>query len=346
MANPKVDAGWTAEVLEEINTLLNDILWPILLGGGGWVATLFAVLALLQWHVLPGNLRSPLVRTIGKGALVLQIYYFESFHTLCPGSKRKPFVLSCVLIFLDTVVLWKIASSCEWAKSSTEFITKNLPGLMEGQHPPADLKADAKSPFKNIYMLVARPFRRAVLFFIAQGGLMSYYVFNLDTDAATHNVHKVSLVKWMFAIIITAIVGEDETGSTFQTDFWEKIVDEEFWSDEQQEKCHYVFTCIPISYLSEWKIRRSMDWLVNSVFRSVLLGTAPIMLCVEDPLDFIKDCLAIFFIASLDDYDDSKSVADFRDEAGQYDMDPDIIEHVAAKLQPENQQPLVEMEQG
>merc|ERR1711972_472187 len=56
----------------------------------------------------------------------------------------------------------------------------------------------------------------------------------------------------------------------------------------------------------EWKFRRALDWSVNSVCRMTVLYTFPIMLCVEDPLDFVKDCTAVYFICTLDDLTEGK----------------------------------------
>merc|ERR1712176_1402950 len=36
--------------------------------------------------------------------------------------------------------------------------------------------------------------------------------------------------------------------------------------------------------------------------------TFPIMVCVEGPLDFVKDCTAVLFISQLDDLDDPKDL--------------------------------------
>lgn len=48
-------------------------------------------------------------------------------------------------------------------------------------------------------------------------------------------------------------------------------------------------------------MRSYMDCLVNSIARDIILYTFPLMLCVEGPLDFVKDCTAIFFLTTLDD---------------------------------------------
>merc|ERR1712151_52246 len=55
-------------------------------------------------------------------------------------------------------------------------------------------------------------------------------------------------------------------------------------------------------------LRQCMDFGVNAVVRSIVLHTFPILLSVEDPLDFVKDCTAVFFITTLDDLDFPKDL--------------------------------------
>merc|ERR1719195_784566 len=52
-------------------------------------------------------------------------------------------------------------------------------------------------------------------------------------------------------------------------------------------------------------LRLIWDFLINAVARAIICGTAPIMLCVEGPLDFVKDATAVFFIIKLDDIEDT-----------------------------------------
>jgi len=56
-----------------------------------------------------------------------------------------------------------------------------------------------------------------------------------------------------------------------------------------------------VSFWWEWWLRSVMDFTVNGVARSILLYTVPIMVCVEEPLDFVKDLTAVMFITLLDD---------------------------------------------
>merc|ERR1712167_101262 len=58
-----------------------------------------------------------------------------------------------------------------------------------------------------------------------------------------------------------------------------------------------------MTYNTEWIIRCIMDFCINGLGRSLVAYTFPIMLCVEGPLDFVKDCTAVLFISTLDDND-------------------------------------------
>merc|ERR1712039_979599 len=59
-----------------------------------------------------------------------------------------------------------------------------------------------------------------------------------------------------------------------------------------------------------FRLRQTMDKFINSIAYNVIMFTFPIMLCVEGPLDFVKDCTAIFFLTTLDDtgFEKSKNI--------------------------------------
>jgi len=72
---------------------------------------------------------------------------------------------------------------------------------------------------------------------------------------------------------------------------------------ELGDHCHKVFWVVTIKMRYEWLIRAFMDFTVNSVARSIILYTVPIVVCVEGPLDFVKDLTAVMFITMLDNMD-------------------------------------------
>lgn len=60
------------------------------------------------------------------------------------------------------------------------------------------------------------------------------------------------------------------------------------------------------------KIRFVMSWLVNAVIFDLLISTAFLTLIGnDDPLDYVKDCLAIGFITQLDDLPDDDKLEGF-----------------------------------
>jgi len=59
-----------------------------------------------------------------------------------------------------------------------------------------------------------------------------------------------------------------------------------------------------------WFLRAGMDWVINGVCRSLVMYTFPLMLCVEDPLDFVKDAMAVLFITTLDDMPNAKPLVE------------------------------------
>merc|ERR1712107_195463 len=65
-----------------------------------------------------------------------------------------------------------------------------------------------------------------------------------------------------------------------------------------------------LRYRHEWLVRRFMSYMVNRVFRVIILGTAPVLLSVAGPMDFIKDVMAVFFMTKLDDIDDAEDLID------------------------------------
>merc|ERR1711920_268964 len=61
------------------------------------------------------------------------------------------------------------------------------------------------------------------------------------------------------------------------------------------------------SFWYDWRMRQMMDFIVNSGAYNIIMFTFPIMLSVEEPLDFVKDCMCIFFMTNLDDVDDDET---------------------------------------
>jgi len=71
---------------------------------------------------------------------------------------------------------------------------------------------------------------------------------------------------------------------------------------------HRIIMWLKMPCVAEWALRCAMDWLVNSVARNLILYTVPILVCVEQPLDFVKDLTAVMFMTTLDDSDTKREV--------------------------------------
>merc|ERR1712062_169384 len=154
----------------------------------------------------------------------------------------------------------------------------------------------------------------AVVFF-AQFGLIMYYIFELNGDADrsdeddspvrdAHHPDKVSMMKWIFAVALVMVAGDDNVGPKFGTVFWKDKWNkafnggcEDFLENEKNDRGCFFGMPPRLNIL----LRLCWDLAVNGFARSMICGTAPIMLCVEGPLDFVKDATAVFFIIKLDD---------------------------------------------
>lgn len=195
-------------------------------------------------------------------------------------------------------------------------------------------KTKEKETAWNVYMDFRKPFRKATLVFVAQLGLFAYYVYELnggDGDDSpgfqSHDPANASFTKWMFALCIIEISGDEEVGPSFGIAFWKnKLQRLKLLPSPETESGKICGFEVPVGWTRLNKnfgdrvcmmrmsprihvlLRLVMDFVINSLARSIIRGTAPIMLCVEGPLDFIKDVTAVFFILKLDDIDEDKDL--------------------------------------
>lgn len=261
------------------------------------------------WRDWSGH-RSRILRTFGSSILVYQIYYSNVMHGVFKVTKDNPFWISCSVLFFERVLL----GLCVHGISTQAF----------GYRPFKT--SDKTKTIKNVYMDVTESkLSRAFVTFIAQAGLVAYYTFHLNGDPDSHDKANVSQVKWVIAVCTIHVAGDDEVGSELDITGWAKIF-QQAW---QQEITSFrdipsaiyhapwwgitrSFACIRVPYQLELIFRVLFDMFINGFFRSVLLGTVPIMLCVEEPMDFLMDVTAVFFVIKLDDYDDPTSLAKYQ----------------------------------
>jgi len=199
----------------------------------------------------------------------------------------------------------------------------------------------------NVYMDFRKPARKTLVVFFAQFGLFMYYLFELngsedDDDSPgtlSHSPNNVSIVKWAFAVALLMVAGDEETGPRFGSIYWTDKLNRAFkkkhcglWCASCQElmenQQHDVacFCCMPPRLHILFRI--FCDFSINAVARAVICGTAPIMLCVEGPLDFVKDATAVFFIIKLDDVEDNSFLKD-HDPWNPLEQDSSYEVHIA-----------------
>eukprot|EP00928_Gymnodinium_smaydae_P079477 TRINITY_DN63393_c0_g1_i1.p1 TRINITY_DN63393_c0_g1~~TRINITY_DN63393_c0_g1_i1.p1 ORF type:complete len:348 (-),score=71.62 TRINITY_DN63393_c0_g1_i1:157-1200(-) len=315
-----VQGGFTQAVLEDTNNVLNAILRPLLTS---LPAFILGVFLMLQFHIAPflGLRRGPLLRTLGQGLIVLQLYSD-------PEMKSKyPFVLSCFLVFLDQVVMQNVVMRYLEAVDieaplpfGLTFSTAKMKQALHDEN-KADQDEDSIKVVKNKYMDPSVESRRIALLFIGQLGLMCYFIYTLNDDDDSHDINKINFVKWSLALILTMCVDDDEAGAAYVKSYW--VPDRDVFNESElpeiclpeheiakrlADKDRELFCCMTIKHKTDWAFRRIMDALINVLFRTTIMATAPMLLCTEEPIDFIKDCLALFFISKLDDLDDSRKL--------------------------------------
>lgn len=278
------EGGQTNAMLVGVNNFIAGIRPAIL----SLPMAVIAAIGLLQWHVIPlipclsGVMPSKFCRQLCLNVFVFQIYYAEHFSVF----KGKNFVTSIGFIFFDTVVLYYTCHSY-------------LKPMVHNKKDFARNFNDSELSAENHFMDIARHLRMAIICFLAQCGLVFYYVFELNSDPDTHDINNVSVLEWIFAVIIMQIVVDDEMGAAYIPEFWASL--SKAISDEVQDKWDFRLWVFPMTLRHELFMRSKMDMIINGFCRTMIIGTAPIMLCVEDHLDFVKDCTALFFILKLDD---------------------------------------------
>eukprot|EP00450_Noctiluca_scintillans_P006054 CAMPEP_0194482464 /NCGR_PEP_ID=MMETSP0253-20130528/4401_1 /TAXON_ID=2966 /ORGANISM="Noctiluca scintillans" /LENGTH=425 /DNA_ID=CAMNT_0039322005 /DNA_START=66 /DNA_END=1343 /DNA_ORIENTATION=- len=252
-------------------------------------------------------------RTLAVDLLIVNFYYNEHMKDTYFGKQR--FTTSFYMIFFDNVILF--------------FMMLWIADHMRGQPAPAvefdpfdmDIRVTHEDPRSDsVYQDLIRPFQSTLALFIMQTGLFSLYVAHMNMH---DDEDEPVAFYWFLAIMIQLYAGETQLGTSYFSGWWTALF--QFDSDIVFEPStnrsatlqsflnlplapsrlsktkRKVFFVLPISFGMEWRSRQFMDWFVNSVIREALKYTFPILVCTEEPLDFVKDCMAIFFLTTLDD---------------------------------------------
>lgn len=312
----------------EVNKFINLACRPILTSDAMLVV---AVLMVLQWHVrhfFPKytcveflnkrfGLPTRLVRKLGLNVWILQFYYDPDMPECI---KKRRFVCSCWLVFVDNVIVYYffqlLSRRCLGVETTADDAAQeNYIELDDGNHlvswgdprweDEEEGEGDEDDPVTSKYMDLTYPIRRLFPMFIIQGALLLLYVDNLNSDDDTKDIEKVKFSYWIVGVLLQLYAGDRQLGDAYNKNYWDAL-DKSVLKDQK----HCVFNTCSLTYGTEWDMRNFMDFTINSVCRLIIMFTFPIMLCVEEPLDFVKDCTAVFFMTTLDDLelDDYKTV--------------------------------------
>jgi len=230
-------------------------------------------------------------RTFAVDLLIVNFYYNEHMKDTYFGKQR--FTTSFYMIFFDNVILfymmfWIAESMRDWHAPTVEFDPFDM-----------DIRVTREDPHSDcVYQDLIRPFRSTLALFIMQAGLFSLYLAHMNMH---DDEDEPVAFYWLLAIMIQLYAGEVQLGAPYFAGWWSKL-EQSLQAPSRHSTTHRkVLYVLPMSFRMEWKCRQFMDWFVNSVIRESLRYTFPILVCTEEPLDFVKDCMAIFFLTTLDD---------------------------------------------
>eukprot|EP00812_Abedinium_dasypus_P009524 NODE_320_length_1671_cov_297.080446.p1 GENE.NODE_320_length_1671_cov_297.080446~~NODE_320_length_1671_cov_297.080446.p1 ORF type:complete len:497 (+),score=139.92 NODE_320_length_1671_cov_297.080446:3-1493(+) len=268
---------------------------------------------------------------------ILQLYYHPKMP-LASWVKGRVFVSTVALIAFDAVVVgfgFRILARHVSKKCKPDGCAPVDPEV--GDHEEAlealnDPRVDNDDPdgdeadmADSMYMDVAEPLRKAFTMAIIQLSLLFLYIFKLNTDPDTKNPLKAKYGYWFIAIVLQLYAADSQLGNSTNIRWWrhllgfDKTREEPKGESELEKQCVVIRKerqadladirklwrtrcgCIRTTYGFTWQLRFLCDFAVNGVARQLILFTFPIMLCVEEPLDVVKDCTAVFFMTMLDD---------------------------------------------
>mmetsp|Transcript_69368 Transcript_69368/g.206604 ORF Transcript_69368/g.206604 Transcript_69368/m.206604 type:complete len:407 (+) Transcript_69368:70-1290(+) len=292
------------------------------------IMLLLALATMVQWHVRKSfnwaEFVQPLRNALGRpstygrrvalNVLILQIYFDPDMPDFV---QHRKFFLSVLAIIFETIILRHglklLAIQIKGKEMDAPPLRSRLLELQAIEEPEVDLDPrwdddpDAEPGgdlTESMYMDLTVGFHSILPIFIIQLSLMAFYIDELnDPSSDTKDSSKVEFGYWLVGVLIQLFAANQLLGSPYNGQFWKQVLtaDPENPVCKVSEKSVRVFGVVQCRYWRVWLIRSWMDFLVNSIARDMLMYTFPIMLCVEEPLDFVKDCCAVFFITTLDD---------------------------------------------
>lgn len=200
----------------------------------------------------------------------------------------------------------------DWRKSEMSFIETGRQETPMGTMLPT-YKSPGDYSVGSKYMELSYPISYVFCYFFVQVSLIVLYTAHVlglkDKFFNTNEMRSqnVDMSFWFYSLLLCLIAGHDNLGGRYNCFFWEEIK-EVSEKPMFKGKKKYWFGILPVTFWVEWMIRRFMSFFVNGLCRACILGTAPILMSTADPLSVIKDSMAVFFITTLDDLPDAKSL--------------------------------------
>jgi len=277
-------------------------------------------------------------RMISRHIVILNLYYNPRI------AGRFQFTTSVFAILVDDCLLYfAVPKIMEWIFGEQQ--TDSGHGLDSGtesvgakQFDPFDNEiptpvSDTRSPMADsTYQDLTRDFSKVLGLFIMQAGLFTLYVKHMNApDAPSKDRNQANFFYWCLGVLIQLFSSNVQLGRSYNPEWWKALaeIDSEDrtssgsgwdqlrqmfpWKPHARElgrRKHRVL-CVRVPYSVDWTTRRGMDWFVNAVIRETLKFTTPILVNSEEPLDFVKDCMAIFFLTQLDDLTEEFSLSIF-----------------------------------
>mmetsp|Transcript_11099 Transcript_11099/g.21473 ORF Transcript_11099/g.21473 Transcript_11099/m.21473 type:complete len:242 (+) Transcript_11099:1-726(+) len=138
--------------------------------------------------------------------------------------------------------------------------------------------------------------------FAVQFTLGLFYMYSLNNNKG--GWENSSGFRWLISVLLVGVKSGEEIGKGFDFKFWIQLLRSK--NSKMQHNPRFLGCGCSLSCRTEATIRMVMSIIVNGFMRRIILCTAPILLSLsDDPLDFVKDCLAVFFITNLDDLAES-----------------------------------------
>lgn len=279
---------------------------------------------------------SQTLRMIARHIVILNLYYNPRI------AGRFQFTTSVLAILVDDCLLYyAVTKIMEWIFGEEQRDSGHgLDSAGAKKFDPFDNEmrtpvrpSDARSAMADsTYQDLTRDFSKVLGLFIMQAGLFTLYVKHMNApDAPSKDRNQVNFFYWCLSVLIQLFSANSQLGRSYNPEWWSALalagVDfEDHMSsgwDQLRQMCHWKpharelgrrkhrVLCVRVPYSVDWTTRRGMDWFVNAVIRETLKFTVPILVNSEEPLDFVKDCMAIFFLTQLDDLTEGFSLSIF-----------------------------------